>query len=69
MLSWFTDIPYTGTQQNRSDKMHRQPAPTSQALLASLVEAYARGERLADDAFYQIGVLCSNVWNISEPRK
>jgi hypothetical protein len=23
LLSWFSDIPYTGTQQNRSDKMHR----------------------------------------------
>jgi hypothetical protein len=23
LLSWFSDTPYTGTQQNRSDKMHR----------------------------------------------
>jgi hypothetical protein len=48
LLSWFSGTPYTGTQQNRSDKMHRQPAAASQAMFVSqIVEVYARGERSA----------------------
>jgi hypothetical protein len=35
LLSWLSGTPYTGTQQNRFDKMHRWPVPASQALLSS----------------------------------
>jgi hypothetical protein len=36
LISWFSSTPYTVTQQNRSNKTHRLPAPTipPQALLA-----------------------------------
>jgi hypothetical protein len=34
LFLWFSSTTYTGTPQNRSDKMHRLPAQASQALLA-----------------------------------
>jgi hypothetical protein len=40
LLSWFSGTPYTGTQQNRSDKMHHQPAPASQALLVTYLRLF-----------------------------
>jgi hypothetical protein len=37
LLSWFSGTPYTETQQNRSDKMHRQPAPSVMGCITGVV--------------------------------
>jgi hypothetical protein len=41
-LPWFSGTPYVGTQQNRSDKMHRQQVPDGQPdAVSQLMQAYA----------------------------
>jgi hypothetical protein len=59
LLSWFGGTVYTGTQQNRSDKMCHLQAPASQALLASWLRltlaASAKLVGYGNDEFYLIG--------------
>jgi hypothetical protein len=73
LLSWLSGTPYTGTQQNRSDKMYRQPGSSQPGVVSQLVEAYARHERVAGWRWLTMHfilsfLLCYSVWSTTEPR-